>query len=113
HFTDHGEMLRQARPDVVVIATPIPTHAPLAAAAMRAGAHVLLEKPPTASLASFTELVQVARETGRACQIGFQTYGSAVYEHIDRIVAAGEIGEIEGIGGVGTWLRTTDYYERS
>src|SRR5699024_584229 len=46
-------------------------------------------------------------------QIGFQTYGSAVYEQIDRIIASGEIGQVEGIGGVGTWLRTTDYYERS
>ncbi|GAA2725433.1 Gfo/Idh/MocA family protein [Cellulomonas aerilata] len=101
------------RPDVVVIATPISTHAPLAAAAMRAGCHVLLEKPPTASLAEFTELLAVARETGRACQVGFQSNGSDAYAVVAGAVASGEIGEVTGIGVVGTWLRPVSYFERA
>lgn len=113
YFTDVEQMLAQVDLDVVVLATPIATHAPLAAAAMRAGAHVLVEKPPTATFASFTELLAVTRETGRACQVGFQTFGSDVFDRIEAIVAAGEIGQVEGIGAVGTWLRARSYYERA
>lgn len=107
------DLLDAVTPDVVVISTPIHTHAELAAAAMSAGAHVLLEKPPTASLAEFTVLRDLSEATGRSCQIGFQSLGSTAFGEIERAVAQGEIGEVTGIGGVGTWLRTTDYYARS
>jgi predicted dehydrogenase len=112
-YRDLAELLAVEPPDVVVIATPIPTHAPLAAAAMRAGSHVLLEKPPTASLAEFTELLAVARETGRSCQVGFQSNGSDAYGVIADAIAAGEIGEVTGIGVVGTWMRAVSYFERA
>jgi predicted dehydrogenase len=112
-YRDLAELLATDPPEVVVIATPIPTHASLAAAAMRAGSHVLLEKPPTASLAEFTELLAVARETGRSCQVGFQSNGSDAYAVAADAVAAGEIGDVTGIGVVGTWLRPVSYYERA
>ncbi len=113
HHPDLGSLLAASVPDVVVVATPIHTHAALATAALRAGAHVLLEKPPTASLAELTALLAVAAETGRACQVGFQAFGSHAFGAIDRLVQEGEIGEVTGVGGVGTWLRTVDYYARS
>lgn len=113
HYGGLDELLAATTPDVVIVATPINTHAELAATAMRAGCHVLLEKPPTASLAEFTALLALAEETGRACQVGFQSFGSHAFAEIERIVADGEIGEVTGVGGVGTWLRSTDYYARS
>jgi predicted dehydrogenase len=102
-----------ARPDVVVIATPTHTHSGLAVAAMRAGADVLLEKPPAPSLAEFEEVRAAARETGRLCQIGFQTYGSEAVEAVRGLVADGEIGTVTGYGAVGTWVRTAGYWARS
>src|SRR5829696_8390746 len=76
YHPDLASLLRADAPDIVAVATPIPTHAPLAIAAMRAGCDVLLEKPPTASFAEYVSLLEVARETGRACQVGFQSNGS-------------------------------------
>lgn len=102
-----------AHPDVVVIATPTHTHAELAVAAMRAGADVLLEKPPTPSLAEFSSVSAAARETGRLCQVGFQTFGSSAIEAVRRIVADGEIGTVTGFGALGTWVRTAGYWARS
>ncbi|GAA4428120.1 Gfo/Idh/MocA family oxidoreductase [Georgenia halophila] len=107
------DLLAQDRPDVVVIASPIPTHAPLAEEAMRAGCHVLLEKPPTATFADYGHLRRLARETGSACQVGFQADGSSAYAEIDAVVASGEIGDVRGVGGVGTWVRDTSYYTRA
>src|SRR2546422_8442267 len=50
-FNGLDELLATTEVDVVVICTPIQTHVPLAELAMRAGADVLLEKPPPASMA--------------------------------------------------------------
>lgn len=103
----------EARPDVVVIATPTHTHSELAVTAMRAGCDVLLEKPPTPSLAEFEEVRAAASETGRLCQIGFQTFGSQAVPAVHAMIAAGEIGTVTGFGAVGTWVRTAGYWARS
>ena len=102
-----------ATPDVVVLSTPLPTHLSLAEKALRAGCDVLLEKPPTVSMAEHERLVAIVEETGRRCQVGFQTFGSNVFAEIDRVVASGEIGEVTGIGAVGTWVRTAGYWGRA
>ncbi|WP_246099775.1 Gfo/Idh/MocA family protein [Tessaracoccus rhinocerotis] len=112
-FASLEDLLADDVPDVVIISTPLHTHRGLAELALRAGSNVLLEKPPTVSLAEFSELCEVVRETGRTVQVGFQSLGSSSYAVIDRAIAAGEIGEVTGIGVVGTWLRATSYYERS
>lgn len=101
------------RPDVVVLATPIHTHLPLARAALRAGCDVLLEKPTTASLAEHAELVAFVEETGRRCQVGFQSFGSAAVDELERLVASGALGEVRVVGAVGTWVRTAAYYARA
>ncbi|APU16779.1 MULTISPECIES: Gfo/Idh/MocA family protein [Actinoalloteichus] len=106
-------LLAKHSPDVVVIATPIHTHVPLAVQAMRAGSHVLVEKPPTATLAEFEELLSVATETGRSCQIGFQSLGSTALDRARELIADGSIGELRGVGGAGTWIRDAAYYARS
>lgn len=100
-------------PDVVVLATPLPTHLQLAERALRSGCDVLVEKPPTVSLAEHERLVAIVQETGRRCQVGFQTFGSGVFAEIDRVLASGGIGEVIGIGAVGTWVRTAGYWARS
>ncbi|ROS31804.1 Gfo/Idh/MocA family protein [Cellulomonas sp. PhB150] len=112
-FPDLEALLAHEPPDVVVLATPIHTHLALASAAMRAGCDVMLEKPTTASLAEHDELVRVARETGRACQVGFQTFGSGAVDEVARLVASGELGDVAHVAAVGTWVRTTGYYARA
>src|SRR5699024_3900245 len=112
-YPDLVALLAQVVPDVVVIATPIHTHLPLAVTAMRAGAHVLLEKPTAATLGELTELVDAAEQTDRAVQIGFQSFGSHALPRIAELIAEGAIGEIQSFSGLGTWQRTVAYYERS
>ncbi|MEV6410653.1 Gfo/Idh/MocA family oxidoreductase [Kribbella sp. NPDC051718] len=99
--------------DVVVLSTPIHTHAALAELALRAGADVLLEKPPVASTAEFERLLQVLDETGRSCQIGFQANGSAAVRALAEMVAEGTFGEIRGIGATGVWVRKQAYWQRA
>jgi predicted dehydrogenase len=57
--------------EAVLIAVADPFHAPLCIAAMRAGKHVLVEKPLAATVGECEEIVTVARETNRQLQVGF------------------------------------------
>jgi predicted dehydrogenase len=100
-------------PDIVILATPIQTHAPLALVAIAAGADVYVEKPPMASLAQFEEVLTASRKAGRLVQVGFQSLGSNGLPALDRVVASGGIGQVRGVTAVGTWVRTKGYFQRS
>jgi predicted dehydrogenase len=58
-------MLEKARPDVVHVTTPPNSHFGLAMDSLDAGAHVIVEKPATATFAELEALVRRAKETGR------------------------------------------------
>ena len=64
-FTSWQDMLRLPDLDAVAICTPpLPRHE-IARAALAAGKHVLLEKPPTATLSELVDLERAAAEAGR------------------------------------------------
>ncbi|ASN21466.1 DUF6807 family protein [Arthrobacter sp. YN] len=100
-------------PDVVIISTPIQTHAPLALAALEAGADVYLEKPPVASMEQYQKVMAAAASAGRLVQVGFQSLGSEALPAIEALVTAGEIGDVRGLSATGLWLRTQSYFKRS
>ena len=56
--------------DAVVIASPAASHHAMAAAALRAGRHVLVEKPVATSLAEADALIELARAGGLVLQVG-------------------------------------------
>ena len=109
--TDGLALLDRLRPDIAVICTPIHTHAEFAERAMRAGAHLLLEKPPVTGLADHERLLRVAAGTGRHVQVGFQAFGSSVVREL--LARRAELGRIERISVVGCWRRESAYYARS
>lgn len=100
-------------PDVAIVATPLQTHGPLGAAALDAGAHLYLEKPPVPSLAAYRELLGRAERRAAAVQVGFQSLGSHALPEIEALLASGEIGELRAVGAFGTWTRDLAYYARS
>jgi predicted dehydrogenase len=107
------DLLARTGADVVVIATPIHTHAELTLAAARAGVHVLLEKPPAPTLAAYQRIVDGVEAAGIACQVGFQSLGSKAVARAARLVQDGEIGAVRGISAAGAWQRDSTYYDRA
>ena len=85
-----------ARPDIdlVVIPTPNATHAPLAAAALRAGKHVVVDKPFTVTLAEAQALDALARQTGRVLSVYHNRRWDADFLTLRKVFASGELGEI-------------------
>src|SRR5262249_32100197 len=63
--TDHRPMLEKTRPDVVHVTTPPTSHFKLAMDSFDAGAHVIVEKPVTATFEELEALVRRAKDAGR------------------------------------------------
>ncbi len=97
-YTRFDEMLeREADIDAVVIATPDHTHAVIAAAAMRAGKHVYVQKPLTYSVHEARALAALAAETGVVTQMGNQGHSSDEARLISEWVQAGVIGNVREV----------------
>lgn len=71
-YTDYRELLADARVNNVRVLTPNRLHADISIDAMRAGKHVLCEKPMAASYADALRMIKVQRETGMLLTIGYQ-----------------------------------------
>lgn len=69
-YQDHREFLARAPIDAVLLAVPDAFHVPLAIDALRAGKHVLVEKPLGTHSAECLELLRVVRQTGLRLQVG-------------------------------------------
>jgi predicted dehydrogenase len=67
-FADHRELI--GRVDAVSVVTHTPSHFAIAADFLRAGVHVLVEKPITETVAQAQELIALARAGGRVLQVG-------------------------------------------
>jgi predicted dehydrogenase len=91
---DLDVVLADERVDAIAIATPAGTHLDLALAAMRAGKHVLIEKPLAATYADGLRLVEEADRAGLVlmCDHTF-CYTPAVLK-IRELVHSGELGDL-------------------
>jgi len=92
--TDYAEVLAADDVDAVVIATPVSTHHPLAAAALKAGKHVFIEKPLAASGAEAHELVAMAAERDLVLMPGHTFLYSPAVTMIRELIHAGSLGDI-------------------
>ncbi|WP_461077793.1 Gfo/Idh/MocA family protein [Spirosoma flavus] len=69
-YRDYREMINTEKPEIVIVATPDHWHPLIAIAAMKAGAHVYVEKPISHTINEGKAMVKTARDTGRTCQVG-------------------------------------------
>ncbi|MGZ4289609.1 MAG: Gfo/Idh/MocA family protein [Gaiellaceae bacterium] len=91
---DFGELLAADDVDAVVIATPVPTHFPLARAALEAGKHVFVEKPPAMQAAEMEELIGLAEARGLVLMPGHLLLYHPGVQKLKELVDDGELGEV-------------------
>lgn len=91
------ELLHRKNLDAVIILTTHAQHHPLALAALRAGRHVLVEKPMACTLAQAEEMAAAARAAQRVLMVGQCQRYDASYAGIRRLIQSGEIGRIHAI----------------
>ena len=93
-FTDHRAMLETLRPDVVHVTTPPTAHFGPAMDALDAGAHVIVEKPATPTLAELETLVQRAGKAERQLIENYNYVFNAAPQEILRRIGSGEFGAV-------------------
>jgi predicted dehydrogenase len=92
--TSFSEVLADDEVDAVVIATPVSRHHPMAAAALRGGKHVFVEKPLAASSREASDLIGLAERLGLVLMPGHTFLYSPPVMMIRKLIESGELGEI-------------------
>ena len=92
--TDYHELLKNQTVDVVSVCVPNYLHAPVSIAALKAGAHVLCEKPMATSLEEAEQMIQTAEKQNKKLMIAHNQRFVSSHERAKQIIASGEIGKI-------------------
>lgn len=90
----YSALLDDAEIDAVYVPLPNSLHARWTIAALRAGKHVLCEKPLAANAREAAEMARVADETGRVLVEAFHYRYHPLAQRIKAIVDSGELGAI-------------------
>ncbi|RSM25304.1 oxidoreductase [Aeromonas salmonicida] len=88
------EVLADSAVDLVVIATPNDTHAPIARQALLAGKHVVIDKPFALDLAEAKALVELAGKQQRLLSIFHNRRWDGDFLTVRRLLAEGALGQI-------------------
>ncbi|HUO27496.1 MAG TPA: Gfo/Idh/MocA family oxidoreductase [Candidatus Aquilonibacter sp.] len=92
-WTSLDEALSDPAVDAAYIATPVFLHAPQTIASLRAGKHVICEKPMAMNEAEARSMVQVARESGRTLGIAYYRRSYPKVKRARELLEAGAIGK--------------------
>ena len=113
-FTSAAAMIGSGVIDAVLIATPHYSHTPIGIAALRAGLHVLVEKPISVHKADCARLLAAHRNPAQVFAAMFNQRTDPYYRAIRSLVQGGELGAIRRINWIVTdWFRSEAYYASS
>lgn len=93
-FDDYRKMLEMDEIDAVSVCTPNYVHMAPAILALRAGKHVLCEKPIAMNAGEAREMVDAAKTAGKKLQVGYNMRFAPSNQVLKTYVEAGELGEI-------------------
>lgn len=108
-YGSYEELLADPEIDAVSVCVANNAHAQISIAAMKAGKHVLCEKPMAVTLEECEAMVKTAKETGRYLMIGQNQRLAKAHVKAKQLIAEGAIGKvltfrtIFGHGGPETW----------
>jgi len=111
-FNTVEDLLTGGEVDLCVIVTPHNTHAPLALQCLKAGKHVILEKPMCLTVAEATAMIEAAQKSGVMLTVFHNRRYDGDFLAIQEVIRKGIIGEVfhieangGGYGHPGKWWR--------
>jgi predicted dehydrogenase len=108
-WTALSDALAECDADAVYVATPVVFHAPQTIAALRAGKHVLCEKPMAMSYAEARSMCDAARECGRTLGVAYYRRMYPKVERARELIHAGGIGQpVLAEASAHDWFNPTD-----
>ncbi|NLJ85588.1 MAG: Gfo/Idh/MocA family oxidoreductase [Firmicutes bacterium] len=112
-YTDYKDVLNLPEVDAVQLATPHHTHAQITIDALKAGKHVLTEKPMAITVPDMEAMIKTAEESNRTLGVIFQNRYNDASQAVKQAIDSGQLGAIKGTRAVITWRRTDEYYTQS
>jgi predicted dehydrogenase len=112
-YADHRRMIGELRPDVAVVITPHYNHAEIAIDCLRAGCHVLVEKPMALEVAEADAMIEAAQASGKLLAINFQHRQRPEVRAARRLIQEGRLGKLQRLNMVTPWPRSAAYYNQA
>ncbi len=111
---DFEKMIRETKPQYVIVTTVDATHDDYIVRALEAGCDVITEKPMTTTAAKAQRILDAVKRTGRKIRVTFNYRYSPPRTQVKDILMSGEIGDVLSVDF--TWLLNTvhgaDYFRR-
>ncbi len=109
-FTDYKEILSDESIHLISICTPPGLHCAIVLECLRAGKHVLLEKPMALSLQQCDEMIQVSEECGKIVSIVSQYRYTGQYYRLKKLMESGVAGKVLQTSVDALFWRGQSYY---
>lgn len=112
--TDFARMVRETKPDYVIVTTMDSTHDDYIVQALELGCDAITEKPMTTTAAKVQRIQDAVKRTGRSVRVCFNYRYTPPRTQVKELLMAGEIGDLLSIDF--QWLLNThhgaDYFRR-
>ena len=93
-YFDPEAYLNDDRVAAIIVASPSDTHEEIAVKALKAGKHVIVEKPMALTLTGAQNIIRTAHEQGCKLMVSFPERFNPVYQKIKELVASGFLGDV-------------------
>ena len=110
-YSSTTEMLDQVKPDGVIVATPTEHHLEPSLLSLKAGAHVLIEKPIMANLDECAQVIKLSKSSQKHVLVAHQRRYYSFVETARKIISDGEIGQLVCVSGQWTMRKPVAYYQ--
>ena len=115
-YKNVDEMLENLSPEecpAIVIPTSIESHFEYTKKALDHGFHVLLEKPPVATVQDIDRLIELQRSSGKWIAVNFQHLFSPITQQLKSRLSSKEFGAVRSVHAQAIWSRPESYFKRS
>ena len=112
-YRDWRRLIEDPDVDIVHILTPHCLHAQMSVAALKAGKHVLCEKPMASEIGDALDMIRAADASDKTLSVVFQNRYNASTAALKKIIDSGETGRFLGARASICWHREAPYYTES
>jgi len=110
-YSSHRDLIDSGLCRAVLVATPHPLHAPIAVDCLKAGLHVLSEKPLAESVSAADAMVRAAEQAGRTLGVMYQMRFIPAVRKAIEIVRSGQLGRVIRAALIAPDYRPQAYYD--
>lgn len=96
-YTDFEEMMKETKPDILIVTTDDDTHDYFISRGMELGADIITEKPMAIDEKKIQTIIDAEKKTGKNCRVTFNYRYSPHRAKMWEIIRSGEIGELTSV----------------